>query len=608
MTLLLQASFVFALFALSAIDHCAGAAPRLRGIHVAGAYYAENQQLGAPTQEWFDYLQQTGVDWVGVSISMFSDSLANPTVYVRARLPGEAWVFEQTRTFSDEQLIGFTNAAHAHGIRVYWTLAFDQPVFDPGQGDPQFAPDPRNCATVQYNVPRYEFGQYDAPSWNRCIPASEWWWNPAHPQHAAMTQVFFQSMTDVAKHYGALAQTLGVDMYSLGTETEQLWRTRATFAPSHFRTQLQAMVNAVRGVYSGVLTYDQWIVAFRVPTYFGNDEYMPVFADLGLDVIGLSLYDGILTAQSAGIVGVPELKAGWLNLFNNQVAVIKAANKGLPVILTEFGMSNGINGPWRQGMDLGQPITMDANHNGVFDGDEQLSNTLTAFGQAVDASNGMVTGGFLWGQPVFFGPPAAGTLVDYPLYGRPPADALGSVYRAWGTTWPRFPAPQAGTQKVNVVEYRQAGWDHYFITADTGEQALLGKPPFDDWQPTGNAFYAYDPAQAPETSQPVCRFFNVSFVPKSTHFYALPAACQQVLSGFPDWILEKPQAFNMLVPDASGNCPSGSIPVYRLYNNGQGGAPNHRFVTSATDRAAMLARGYVSEGSGALGVGMCAPS
>jgi hypothetical protein len=56
-----------------------------------------------------------------------------------------------------------------------------------------------------------------------------------------------------------------------------------------------------------------------------------------------------------------------------------------------------------------------------------------------------------------------------------------------------------------------------------------------------------------------------------------------------------------------GRCPSATQPVYRLYNDGQGGAPNHRFTTSASVRARMLASGYIAEGAGS-GVGWCAPS
>ena len=54
-------------------------------------------------------------------------------------------------------------------------------------------------------------------------------------------------------------------------------------------------------------------------------------------------------------------------------------------------------------------------------------------------------------------------------------------------------------------------------------------------------------------------------------------------------------------------CPQQTRPVYRLYNNGLGGEPNHRYTTSTAIRAAMLARGYLAEGYGPDAVAMCAP-
>ena len=62
--------------------------------------------------------------------------------------------------------------------------------------------------------------------------------------------------------------------------------------------------------------------------------------------------------------------------------------------------------------------------------------------------------------------------------------------------------------------------------------------------------------------------------------------------------------FYMALPGATGDCPAGAVPVYRLYHNGQGGAPNHRFTTSDATRTQMLAAGYVAEGAG-VGVGLC---
>ena len=64
----------------------------------------------------------------------------------------------------------------------------------------------------------------------------------------------------------------------------------------------------------------------------------------------------------------------------------------------------------------------------------------------------------------------------------------------------------------------------------------------------------------------------------------------------------------MAVPDGAGNCAAGTQAVYRLYNNGQGGAPNHRYTTSLAVRSQMRALGWRSEGLGANGVTMCSPN
>lgn len=50
------------------------------------------------------------------------------------------------------------------------------------------------------------------------------------------------------------------------------------------------------------------------------------------------------------------------------------------------------------------------------------------------------------------------------------------------------------------------------------------------------------------------------------------------------------------VPDARGECGAGNAPVYRLYNNGRNDA-NHAYTPHAAKRAALLASGFVEEGS-----------
>ena len=163
---------------------------------------------------------------------------------------------------------------------------------------------------------------------------------------------------------------------------------------------------------------------------------------------------------------------------------------------------------------------------------------------------------------------------------------------------------------VLVVEYHHAGFDHYFITPVATEIALLDAltPPYQEWSRTGYSFNVYAPGTAPAGSVAICRFFNDHYAPKSSHFYAPHGlGCEATLAQFPDWKLEDDKLFNAMLPDATdGTCPSETIPVYRLYNNGMGNAPSHRFVTSLTERQNMISKGYVAEGYG-IGVGMCVP-
>jgi YVTN family beta-propeller protein len=91
----------------------------------------------------------------------------------------------------------------------------------------------------------------------------------------------------------------------------------------------------------------------------------------------------------------------------------------------------------------------------------------------------------------------------------------------------------------------------------------------------------------------VCRFFTTAFAPKSSHFYTPLAFECDLVKQNPDWIYEK-IAFQLRLPEA-GACPTGTIPLYRLYNNGLTGAPNHRYTTSTAIRTQMIAQGYVPE-------------
>ena len=151
-----------------------------------------------------------------------------------------------------------------------------------------------------------------------------------------------------------------------------------------------------------------------------------------------------------------------------------------------------------------------------------------------------------------------------------------------------------------MIEYFHTGFGHYFMTADPDEIAGLDGGAYGGvFTRTGQTFKARDGPAAGAVA--VCRFFTVAFAPKSSHFYtADPDECAGLKLN-PNWQYEK-IAFYIQVP-TNGVCAAGTVPVYRLYNNGMTGAPNHRFTTSlAIHDDFVQNRGWVSEG-----VRFCAP-
>lgn len=156
---------------------------------------------------------------------------------------------------------------------------------------------------------------------------------------------------------------------------------------------------------------------------------------------------------------------------------------------------------------------------------------------------------------------------------------------------------------VVAIEYYHAAFDHYFMTSITDEVTKLDNGTFVGWQRTGKQFKVYkEPASGLNA---VCRFFSTAFDPKSSHFYTPDAPECTVVKANKNWMFEA-EVFFTRSPAADGACAAGTNPVYRVYNDGQGAAPNHRYTTDVAVRADMLLKGWIAEGYG-VGVIMCAP-
>ncbi len=216
---------------------------------------------------------------------------------------------------------------------------------------------------------------------------------------------------------------------------------------------------------------------------------------------------------------------------------------------------------------------------------------------------GAVAAGGTCSFTVTFSPSAAGArsgvvTVTSNGAGSPQTLAANGTGVAGGGGGPVTPAA------VLAVEYYHAGFDHYFMTAITGEITKLDNGTFVGWTRTGRSFKVYPGSVAGINA--VCRFFSTAFNPKSSHFYTPNAGECTVVKANQDWQFEA-EVFWVAYPNVDGSCAAGLIPVYRVYNNGQGAAPNHRYTTDLAVRSEMLAKGWIPEGAGNVGVIMCVP-
>jgi probable HAF family extracellular repeat protein len=161
------------------------------------------------------------------------------------------------------------------------------------------------------------------------------------------------------------------------------------------------------------------------------------------------------------------------------------------------------------------------------------------------------------------------------------------------------------TQTVIAVEYYYAAWNSYFETSFPDEIAALDGGAFGGvWKRTGEAFNVWPQPNA--NSSPTCRFFSTAFAPKSSHVYTPFAFECTSLKANPDRQFEG-IAFHIQQADANGLCTEGTVPLYRLYNNGMDGAPNHRYTTSGSVLNQMMLAGWIFEGNGNTKVFACVP-
>jgi hypothetical protein len=173
------------------------------------------------------------------------------------------------------------------------------------------------------------------------------------------------------------------------------------------------------------------------------------------------------------------------------------------------------------------------------------------------------------------------------------------IAAAAAAAWLCVLAAPAAAEVVRAVEYYHQEFEHYFVTSNPLEIAALDGRVFKGWWRTGQR-YRVDTSPA-DGLVPVCRFYTSAYAGKASHFFtASESECAHVKT-MPDWTYEG-VAFYARAPDADGKCAAGTAVIQRLFNNGQGGAPNHAYTVDAKKLNALVGAGWISEG-----VAYCTP-
>jgi hypothetical protein len=395
----------------------AGVAATLRGLQ---------GRIATASQSYIEFLRSLNVQWVGISVAMFVDSVADPTVRLHFRPAGQSGGIY---TFDDDDLRGFVSMLRAAGLRIYLTLAFQTLA-----GNPAESPTGPHCGKATFVPPRWLFGGHalnPREAIEGCIDPELWWWNPDHPQHAPNVAAFFASYQAVAVRYASMARELGVEIYSIGTETDRLFRARPSLGwPTHFGPQLHAMVDAVRAEYAGILTYDQLSEVQTKPDFYGAGG-QHLFGDLGLDAVGVSAYFALVPSEPGRLMSVAELEAAWLPVFEQYLVPLQQRNPGRPVLFTEVGYTDHLASPAQPAAGEWQPVEgRDA--TGVTEGMRQQQRIVEAFFRVNDRFGQLVRGAFWWDNGTVAGAQDIRcTLISFGSYCKPLAGSLAAAYADW---------------------------------------------------------------------------------------------------------------------------------------------------------------------------------
>ena len=370
-----------------------------------GAFGIMNAGTQAGLEEipeaYFDYLKRLNMQWVAIGVTLNVANSVDSTVERFYTTDYDAYV----PTFPDASIVKMAQQLHARGYKVLLSLALDEPWNEDGTANPNI---PGKAAW------RYQIGDPITPTG---YSLAEWPWNPSHANHAAFVSSFWGSYTQAVIHYADICQQEGVEVFQLGAETQELFRTRAIGSrTNHFRTQIQAMVDSTRAHYNGQVAYYMHAGTWKKAYHNVDTLYHELWGDVGFDVIGGSIYGLVTPKTTVALNTLTYLKSQFFTIFSTYFKPVVQKYPTKTVAILELGIP-----AWNKSSLFTEPDGSelmnreDLNGNKVIDAEEVQSTMLEAYYFMAD-SLGYPQPGFLFGD---------GAVTD--------ADAhLSSAYWGWG--------------------------------------------------------------------------------------------------------------------------------------------------------------------------------
>jgi len=158
-------------------------------------------------------------------------------------------------------------------------------------------------------------------------------------------------------------------------------------------------------------------------------------------------------------------------------------------------------------------------------------------------------------------------------------------------------AVSAPPAAVDIVEFHHASLDHYFLTADAAEIAMIDAGGLgSEWSRTGRRLRGWATSTPVTGAVDTCRFFGTPGLGPDSHFYTVDADECAAVKSDAFWTYEG-IAFRVLPRSSAGACPTGASVVQRVYKPAADVTGiRHRYVTTQGDVETMKAAGWVLEG------------